>query len=153
MLHVWSGLLANSAVGALYPCVTMSLLDHRAVSGNLSAHQRPMASCWPVQVSDKYVALARAVLDGEKALLAAWTESVVAAVPVLLQEPVLRRGAAEDGQQAHILVNYSPALLEARSSVHDANIVSNGAAPALLTSCRIRHRPPASLHCVTICMR
>jgi hypothetical protein len=60
------------------------------------------------------MALARAVLDGEKALFASWAESIAAATPVLLREPVLKRGAVADGEQAHITVNYSPALLEAR---------------------------------------
>ncbi len=63
------------------------------------------------------MALARTVLDGEKALFASWAESVAAAAPVLLREPVLCRRAAADGQQAVVLVNYPPALLEARFSI------------------------------------
>ena len=66
------------------------------------------------QVSEKYMALARVVLDGEKALFASWAETVTAATPVLLREPVLCRTGTADGQQAGILVNYPPALLEAR---------------------------------------
>ena len=66
------------------------------------------------QVCDKYLALARAVLDGEKALLASLAETIAAATPVLLREPVLRRAVAVNGEQASITVNYSPALLEAR---------------------------------------
>ena len=69
-----------------------------------------------MQVSEKYMALARAVLDGEKALLGSWAESVAAAAPILLREPVLRRSTATGGQQAVILVNYPPSLLEARYS-------------------------------------
>ena len=69
-----------------------------------------------VQASEKYMTLARTVLDGEKALFASWAESVTTAAPILLREPVLCRSAASDGQQSVILVNYPPALWEARFS-------------------------------------
>ncbi len=75
------------------------------------------------------MALARTVLDGENALFASWAESVTAAAPVLLREPVLCRSAAADGQQAVILVNYPPALLEA------SFLVCGGTGPSAAIFC------------------
>ena len=60
------------------------------------------------------MALAGAVLDGEKTLFASWADSIAAVTPALLREPVLRRGVATEGEPVpSIAVNYSPALLEA----------------------------------------
>ena len=87
------------------------------------------------QVSDKYVALARAVLDGEKALFASWAESATAAAPVLLREPVLCRSAAVGSQQALVVVDYPPALLEARCHACSGSSPSSAKHPGSYQQC------------------
>lgn len=66
-----------------------------------------------LQVNEKYMGLARAIMESEAAQFSGWCTAVAAAAPAFLREPIIRREALTTGTVGgHMVVNYSPALLE-----------------------------------------
>lgn len=66
-----------------------------------------------MQVNDKYLCLARAIMESEAAQFSGWCTAVAAAAPALLKEPIIRREAPITATgRGKVVVNYSPGLLE-----------------------------------------